>query len=49
MAIETAKLLVERGVDVNAVGQYGWTALHAASYQGLTDVIEFLVRKRQHQ
>ena len=45
MAIETAKLLVERGTDVNAVGQYGWTALHAAAYQGLTDVIEFLVSK----
>jgi len=45
MAIETAKLLVERGVDVNAVGQYGWTALHQASYQGLTDVIEYLVSK----
>jgi uncharacterized protein len=46
MAIDTVKLLVERGgVDVTAVGQYGWTALHAASYQGLTDVIEYLVGK----
>jgi len=45
MAIETAKLLVERGVDVTAVGQYGWTAVHAAAYQGLTDVLEFLVSK----
>jgi len=44
-AIDTAKLLVEHGVDVNAVGQFGWTALHAAAYQGLTDVIEFLVSK----
>jgi len=44
-AIETAKLLVEHGVDVNAVGQYGWTALHAAAYQGMTDVIEYLVSK----
>jgi ankyrin repeat protein len=44
-AVETAKLLLERGTDVNAVGQYGWTALHAASYQGLTDVIELLVSK----
>jgi uncharacterized protein len=44
-AIDTVKLLVERGVDINAVGQYGWTALHQASYQGLTDVIEFLVSK----
>jgi ankyrin repeat protein len=45
MAIDTVKLLIERGVDINAVGQYGWTALHQASYQGLTDVIEYLVSK----
>jgi len=45
MAIDTVKLLVERGADVNAVGQYGWTALHAATYQGLTEVIDYLVSK----
>ena len=45
MALETAKFLVERGADVNAAGQYGWTALHAASYQGMNDVIEYLVSK----
>src|SRR5436309_9486093 len=45
MAVETAKLLVERGADVNAAGQYGWTALHAAAYQGLNDVIAYLVSK----
>jgi ankyrin repeat protein len=45
MAIDTVKLLIERGVDIKAVGQYGWTALHQASYQGLTDVIEYLVSK----
>jgi ankyrin repeat protein len=45
MAIDTVKLLIERGVDIHAVGQYGWTALHQASYQGLTDVIEYLVSK----
>ena len=44
-AIETTKFLVERGADVNAAGQYGWTALHAASYQGMNDVIEYLVSK----
>ena len=27
-ALDTAKFLVEHGVDVNAVGQFGWTALH---------------------
>jgi ankyrin repeat protein len=44
-AIETVKFLVERGAEVNAAGQFGWTAVHAASYQGLNDVIEFLVAK----
>ena len=44
-AIQTVKFLVERGAGVNDVGQFGWTPLHAASYQGLNDVIEFLVAK----
>jgi ankyrin repeat protein len=44
-SIETAKFLVEHGADVNAAGQYGWTALHAAAYQGLNDVIAYLVSK----
>ena len=44
-AIETVKFLVERGADVNGVGEYGWTPLHAAAYQGLNDVIEFLVAR----
>jgi ankyrin repeat protein len=45
LAVETAKFLVEHGVDVNAAGQFGWTAIHAASYQGLNDVIEYLAGK----
>ncbi len=45
MALETAKFLVERGADVNAAGQYGWTALHAAAYQGMNEIIEYLVSK----
>ncbi len=44
-AVETARFLVEHGVDVNAAGEYGWTALHAASYQGLNDLIEYLASK----
>jgi ankyrin repeat protein len=42
MALQTVRFLVERGADVNAAGEFGWTALHAAAYQGLNDVIEFL-------
>jgi ankyrin repeat protein len=45
MAVETARYLWEHGADVNAVGEFGWTPLHAAAYQGLTDVIELLVSK----
>jgi len=45
LAVQTARYLVEQGVDVNAVGQFGWTALHCASYQGLNDVIEYLTSK----
>jgi len=41
-ALQTVRFLVERRADVNAAGQFGWTALHAAAYQGLNDVIEFL-------
>jgi ankyrin repeat protein len=44
-AIKTVTFLVEKGADVNASGQFGWTALHAAAYQGLNDVVEFLVQK----
>jgi ankyrin repeat protein len=45
LAVETARYLLEHGADVNAVGEFGWTPLHAAAYQGLTDVIELLVSK----
>ena len=44
-AIQTARYLVDHGADVNAAGQFGWTALHAASYQGLNDVVAFLASK----
>jgi ankyrin repeat protein len=42
MALRTVRFLVQRGAEVNAAGEFGWTALHAAAYQGLNDVIEFL-------
>jgi len=45
MAVQTARYLVEHGADVNAAGDFGWTALHMAAYQGLNDVIEYLVGK----
>ena len=42
MALRTVRFLIERGADVNAAGQFGWTAPHSAAYQGLNDIIEFL-------
>jgi len=44
-AVETVKFLIERGAKVNAVGEFGWTALHSASMQGLNDVVELLAAK----
>jgi ankyrin repeat protein len=44
-AVQTARYLVEHGADVNAAGQFGWTALHAASYQGLNDLVAYLASK----
>lgn len=44
IAIKTVSYLVEQGADVNAAGEFGWTALHAAAYQGLNDVIALLVK-----
>jgi ankyrin repeat protein len=44
-AVQTARYLLDRGADVNAAGQFGWTALHSASYQGLNDVIALLASK----
>jgi ankyrin repeat protein len=42
-ALEVAKMLVERGADVNAVGENSWTALHGAAYNGADDIVRWLV------
>jgi ankyrin repeat protein len=44
-AVETVKFLVEHGADANGAGQFGWTALHSAAYQGLSDVVAYLASK----
>ncbi len=43
-ATKIVKLLVEKGADVNAVGAFGWTALHAAAYHGRNEIIEFMIK-----
>lgn len=43
--LKTVKLLVDLGLDVNAVGHFGWTPLHLAAYHGENDVVKFLVEK----
>jgi len=44
-ALEAAKLCWELGVDVNAVGEFSYTAMHGAAYAGEDAIIEFLVSK----
>jgi uncharacterized protein len=45
LSSQTLRYLVEHGAEVNAAGQFGWTALHAAAYQGINEDIEYLVSK----
>jgi len=44
-ATSIAKLLIERGADVNSVGAFGWSALHAAAYHGRNEIIDLLIHK----
>jgi len=44
-SVETAKFLLDHGADINKPGQFGWTALHAATYQGINPLIEYLASK----
>jgi ankyrin repeat protein len=41
-AIEAIKLLLDAGVDLNAVDSRGQTALHGAAFQGFDEVVQFL-------
>lgn len=43
---ESAKILVEEGhVDVNAVNEADFTALHCAAYGGFNEVVQYLVER----
>lgn len=44
-ALEFAKFLLQRGADVNAVGENGYTALHGAAYVGADAIAQLLVAK----
>jgi ankyrin repeat protein len=44
-AIEAIQLLLDRGIDINAVANDGQTAVHGAALQGYDDVIRFLAAK----
>ena len=44
-AMEALKAAIESGADVNAINEYGLTALHAAAYIGAESIIQFLAEK----
>jgi ankyrin repeat protein len=44
-AIESIKLLLDAGVDVNSVDSRGQTALHGAAEKGYDQVVKFLVER----
>jgi ankyrin repeat protein len=39
----SVKMLVEAGVDVNAVNEADFTALHGAAFKGLNEIVQYLV------
>jgi len=43
--VDAVKYCVELGIDVNAVDNRGYTALHGAAYLGNNDMVKFLVSK----
>ena len=43
--LEIAKLLIDRGADVNALGKNGWTALGCAAGEGYGDMVDLLIGK----
>ena len=47
-ALECAKIAVDLGANVNAVGPNGWTPLHGAAYTGSDAIIQLLVSKGAH-
>jgi ankyrin repeat protein len=44
-AIEAVQMALELGADINAVNDYGQTALHAAAYLKADALVQFLVEK----
>jgi ankyrin repeat protein len=44
-AIETMRVLLEMGADINAANEFGETALHGATYHAALKVIQFLVER----
>ena len=44
-ALEAVQAAIESGASINAVNEYGLTALHGASFIGAESIIQFLVEK----
>ena len=45
---EAVRILVERGADVNAQQEGGWTALHAAAQNGDVEMVRLLIASGAH-
>ena len=43
--LETVRVLVEGGADIDATDFTGWTALHAAATMGHTSIVQFLLER----
>ena len=44
--MKVVKLLLENGADIDLQDEEGYTALHAASQSGFTEIVSFLLEKQ---
>ena len=44
--LEEVKSLIKDGTDINSTGQFGWTALHLAIYDGKREIIDWLLGQK---
>ncbi|XP_063441961.1 ankyrin repeat and protein kinase domain-containing protein 1-like [Mytilus trossulus] len=43
--MDVSKILLDKDPDINCANDYGWSALHIASFKGLTVIVELILKR----